>query len=172
MFTASRTGFQAYIQSAVTRYERSVSYVAITPRTPTCSFPSAAGQPVLLAPTASSSASARLPRCLSRSTHTCCAMPVVLSSPMMATTRAPCSTTSGTRTFSTLSGTPNGVQSVQGLLEELNPSALFTMPSWALQAPASLGRVPARPRLALPLAGPPRDHFLNHRNGLIQFFVG
>src|SRR5262249_28033062 len=34
--------------------------------------------------TASSSASARLPRCLSRSTHTCCAMPVVLSSPMMA----------------------------------------------------------------------------------------
>src|SRR5215831_12038518 len=66
----------------------------------------AAGQSVLLASTASSSASARLPRCLSRSTHTCCAMPVVLSSPMMATTHGLCSTTSGTRTFSTRSGTP------------------------------------------------------------------
>ena len=58
----------------------------------------AAGQSVLLASTASSSASARLSRCLSRSTHTCCAMPVVLSSPMMATTHGLCSTTSGTRT--------------------------------------------------------------------------
>src|SRR5262249_32633978 len=33
-------------------------------------------------------------------------MPVVLSSPMMATTRGPCSITSGTRTSSTRSGTP------------------------------------------------------------------
>src|SRR5215468_3833583 len=33
-------------------------------------------------------------------------MPVVLSSPTMATTRGPCSTTSGTRTFGTRSGTP------------------------------------------------------------------
>src|SRR5262245_34793650 len=60
--------------------------------TPTSSFPSAAGQSVLLVSTGSSSASARLPRCLSRSTHTCCAMPVGSSS--------------RTRTFSTRSGTP------------------------------------------------------------------
>src|SRR5262249_29209199 len=40
------------------------------------------------------------------STHICCAMPVVLSSPTMATTRAPCSTISGTRTSSTRCGTP------------------------------------------------------------------
>src|SRR5262245_9908751 len=66
------------------------------PKTPTYSFPSAAGRS-----TASSSASARLPRCLSRSTHTCCAMPVGSSSPTMATTHGRCSTTSGTRTFST-----------------------------------------------------------------------
>src|SRR5262245_14615455 len=73
---------------------------------PTSSFPSAAGQSVLLASTASSSASARLPRCLSRSTPTCCAMPVGSSSLTMATTRGPCNTTSGTRTSSTRSGTP------------------------------------------------------------------
>src|SRR5262245_43836958 len=73
---------------------------------PTCSFPSAAGQSVPLASTDSSSASARLPRCRSKSTPTCFAMPVVLSSPMMATTRGPCSTISATRTSSTLSGTP------------------------------------------------------------------
>ena len=40
-----------------------------------------------------SSASVRLPRCHSRSTRTCCAMPVGSSSPTMATTRGPCSTT-------------------------------------------------------------------------------
>src|SRR5262245_33584669 len=73
---------------------------------PTYSFPSAAGQSVLLASTASSSASARPPRCPSRSTHTCCAMPVVLSSPMMATTHGLCSTTSATGTSSIRSGTP------------------------------------------------------------------
>src|SRR5262249_28739899 len=49
---------------------------------------------------------ARPPRCHSRSTHTCFAMPAGSSSPMMATTRAPCSTISGTRTSSTRSGTP------------------------------------------------------------------
>src|SRR6516164_1218366 len=37
-------GFLAYIQSAVTRCEHCASYAAITPHTPTCSFPSAAGQ--------------------------------------------------------------------------------------------------------------------------------
>src|ERR1700747_1306046 len=106
MFTASRTGFPAYIQSAVTRCERCASYAATIPKTPTSSFPSAAGQSVLLVSTGSSSASARLPRCLSRSTHTCCAMPVVLSSPMMATTHGLCSTTSATGTSSIRSGTP------------------------------------------------------------------
>src|ERR1700747_2996301 len=106
MFTASRTGFPAYIQSAVTRCERCASYAATIPKTPTSSFPSAAGQSVLLVSTGSSSASARLPRCLSRSTHTCCAMPVVLSSPTMATTHGPCSTTSATGTSSIRSGTP------------------------------------------------------------------
>src|SRR5215471_4777243 len=68
--------------------------------------PSEAGQSVLLASTASSSASARLPRCHSRSIHTCFAMPVGSSSLTMATTRGRCSTTSGTRTSSTRSGTP------------------------------------------------------------------
>src|SRR5215475_165634 len=38
---------------------------------------------------------------------TCCVMPVGSSSPTMATTRGPCSSTSGTRTSSTRSGTPN-----------------------------------------------------------------
>src|SRR5262245_45585859 len=105
-FTASRTGLPAYIRSAVTRYVLFVSYAATTSKMPTYSFPSAAGQSVLLASTASSSASARLPRCLSRSTHTGCAMPVVLSSPMMATTHGFCSTTSATGTSSIRSGTP------------------------------------------------------------------
>jgi len=40
-----------------------------------------------------SSASVSLPRCHSRSTPTCFAMPVGSSSPTMATTRGPCSTT-------------------------------------------------------------------------------
>src|SRR6266567_292943 len=52
-----------------------------------------------------SSASGRPPRCHSRSTRTCFAMPAGSSSRMTATTRAPCSTTSGTRTFNTRSGT-------------------------------------------------------------------
>jgi Phage integrase family len=52
------------------------------------------------------SGSARPPRCHSRSTRTCFAMPVGSSSLTMATTRGRCSTTSGTRTFNTRSGTP------------------------------------------------------------------
>src|SRR5262249_62352394 len=76
MCTASRTGLPACIRSAVMRCELCVSYDAITLKRPTYSFPSAVGQSVLLASTASSSASARLPRCLSRSTHTCFAMRV------------------------------------------------------------------------------------------------
>src|SRR5262245_44872709 len=73
---ASRTGLRAYIRSGVTRCGRCVSYAAITPGALTSSFPSAAGQSVPSASTDSSSASASLPRCPSRSTHTCCAMPV------------------------------------------------------------------------------------------------
>src|SRR6516164_2237828 len=106
-FTASKAVFPAYIQSAVTRCEHCVSYVAITLKTPTYSFPSAAGPSVLSVSTASFSASAKPPRCHSRFTRTCFAMPVGSSSQMMATTRGPCSTTSGTRTSSTRSGTPN-----------------------------------------------------------------
>src|SRR5262249_24315848 len=85
---------------------RCASYAAITRQTPTYSFPSAAGQSVPSVSTGSSSASARPPRCHSRSTQTCFAMPVGSSSPMIATTHGPCSTTLGTRTFSTRSGTP------------------------------------------------------------------
>src|SRR6516164_4081689 len=99
-------GFPACTRSAVTRCERSASYAGITRETPTCSFPSAAGQSALLASTASSSASVRPPRCHFRSTPTCCAMPAGSNSPMMATTRGPCSTTLDTRTFSTPSDTP------------------------------------------------------------------
>src|SRR6516225_1164914 len=50
--------------------------------------------------------SGRPPRCHSRSTRTCCAMPVGSNWPMMAMTPGPCSTTSGTRTSSTRSGIP------------------------------------------------------------------
>src|SRR6516164_513384 len=104
-FTVSRMGFPACTRFAVTRCGRFVSYAVIIPKTPTYSFPSEAG---LSAPSAStdSSASGRPPRCHSRSIPTCSAMPAGSSSPTMATTRGPCSTTSGTRTFSTRSGTP------------------------------------------------------------------
>src|SRR5262249_43385668 len=74
--------------------------------TTTYSFPSAAGQSVPSVSTGSSSASGRLPRCHSRSTHTCFAMPVGSSSRTTAMTPGPCSTTSGTRTSSTRSDTP------------------------------------------------------------------
>ncbi len=43
----------------------------------------------------------------SRSTRTCCAAPAASSCPTTARTRAPSSTTSGTRTFSTASGARN-----------------------------------------------------------------
>src|SRR5262249_6086412 len=96
----------ASTQSAVTRCGRFVSYAGITRETPTCSFPNAVGRSAPSASIASSSVSGRPPRCHSRSTHTCFAMPAGLSWPTTATTRGPCSTTSGTRTFSTPSDTP------------------------------------------------------------------
>src|SRR6516164_2064880 len=96
----------ASTQSAVTRCGLSASYDASTLRTPTYSSPSAADQSAPSVSTGLSSASVRPPRCHFRSTLTCSAMPAGSSSPMMATTRGPCSTTSGTRTFSTPSGTP------------------------------------------------------------------
>src|SRR6516225_6879313 len=105
-FTGSRTESPVCTQSAVTRCGRCASYAAITRKTPTYSLPSVADQSAPSASIASSSVSGRPPRCHSRSTHTCFAMPAGLSWPTMATTRAPCSTTSGTRTFSTRSGTP------------------------------------------------------------------
>src|SRR5262245_47280125 len=105
-FTGSRMGFPACIRSAVMRCGRCASYGATTPKTPTSSFPSAADQSAPSVSTVSSSASARPPRCHSPSTRTCFAMPAGSSSPTMATTRGPCSTTSGTRTSSTRSGTP------------------------------------------------------------------
>src|SRR5262249_39964227 len=101
----SRTEPPVCTQSAVTRCEHCASYAAITRQTPTYSFPSAAGQSVPLDSTGSSNASARPPRCHSRSTRTCFAMPAGSSWPMMVTTRGPCSTTSGTRTSSTPSDT-------------------------------------------------------------------
>src|SRR5262249_21769459 len=54
-------------------------------------FVSERGGPI--SPIALSSVSGRPPRCHSRSTHTCFAMPAGLSWPTMATTRGPCSTT-------------------------------------------------------------------------------
>jgi len=57
-------------------------------------FVSERGQSVPSVSTGSFSASARSPRCHSPSTPTCCAMPAGSSWPTMATTRAPCSTTS------------------------------------------------------------------------------
>jgi integrase len=63
MCTASRTGLPAYIRSAVTRYVLFVGYAATTSKMPTYSFPNAGAQSVLLASTASSSASTKLPRC-------------------------------------------------------------------------------------------------------------
>src|SRR5215831_11841675 len=168
-FTASRTAFPAYIRSAVMRCGLSASYDASTLRTPTYSSPSAADQSAPSASTGSSSASARPPRCHSRSTHTCFAMPVGSSWPMMATTRGPCSTTSGTRTSSTRSGTPNWRRIAsrtfggadRGADKSLRParlvSATYNSPHGA--APPSRHTVRSRPRrrwhlarLALPRA--------------------
>src|SRR5215467_13060179 len=105
-FTGSRTAFPACIRSVATRCGRCASYAASTLRMPTSSFPSAADQSVLLASTGLCSASGRPPRCHSRSTHTCFAMPVGSSSPTMATTHGLSSTTSDTKTSSTRSDTP------------------------------------------------------------------
>src|SRR5262249_19500652 len=135
--------------------------------------PSEAGQSVLLASTASSSASARLPRCHSRSIHTCFAMPVGSSSPTMATTRGRCSTTSGTRTSSTRSGTHrNRTPPVQGLLARL------TLDLGHLGAAAS-GRRQARDDVRFPLNHlgicrciPLRDHLLYQLDPLLELLVG
>src|SRR5262249_44823120 len=98
--------YPACTQSGVTGSEGCASYGAIARQTPTYSFPSVAAQSAPSVSTGLSIASVKPPRCHSRSTPTCCAMPVGSSSPMMATTRGPCSTTSATRTSSTRSGTP------------------------------------------------------------------
>src|SRR5262245_12869936 len=87
-------------------------------------------------------------------TRTCFAMPAGSSSPTTATTRGLYSTTSGTRTFSTQSGTP----------------------TWYPTASRTFGadrRRQARDDFRLPLnhfralAGSTCQHFLNHLNGLI-----
>jgi len=134
----ARTGLPACTQSGVTRCERCASYVAITRQTPTYSFPSAAGQSVPSVSTASSSASARPPRCHSRSTHTCFATPVASSWPTMATTHGPYSTTSGT-------GTPKWRRTASRTFGEAD---LRPWASWCrrFRAPASSGRLPLPPQ--------------------------
>src|SRR5262249_33874930 len=96
----------ASTQSAVTRCGLCASYAAITLKRLTCSFPNAVGRSAPSASIASSSVSGRPPRCHSRSTLTCFAMPVGSSSPTTATTRGPSTTISCTRPFSTRSGPP------------------------------------------------------------------
>src|SRR5262245_61963012 len=132
---------------------------------------SAADQSAPSAFTASSSASARLPRCLSRSTHTCCAMPVVLSSPMMATTHGVCSTTSATGTSSIRSGRPKWRRPFQGLLERL------TLDLGHLGAAAS-GRRQARDDFRFPLNHlgirarvPLRDQLLYQLDASLQLLI-
>src|SRR5262245_32500854 len=95
--------------------------------------------------TASSRASGRPPRCHSRSTRTCFAMPVDSSWPTTATTRGPCSTTSGTRTFSTRSDTPRWRPTGSRTFGEAD---LRPWASWCrrFRAPASSGRLPLPPR--------------------------
>src|SRR6516165_7636015 len=160
-------GFLAYTQFAVTRCERCASYAAIAPPTPTCSFPNAAGQSVPSVSTASFSASGRPPRCHSRSTHTCFATPVGTSSPTMATTRAPCSTTSGTRTSSTPSGTPKwrptGSRTFGGVEPERLLHDAFVGLAGAGQTRDDL-RFPLDQRC--PVACLPRQRFLDGLDGL------
>src|SRR5262249_15304270 len=72
------------------------------------------------------------------------AMPASLSWPTMATTRGPCSTTSGTRTSSARSATPSFRPTIQGLLERL------TLDLGHLGAAAS-GRRQARDDFRFPL---------------------
>src|SRR5262249_29632719 len=141
----------ASTQSAVTRCGRFVSYAGITLETPTCSFPNAVGRSAPSASIASSSVSGRPPSCHSRSTHTCFAMPVGSSWPTMVTTRAPCSTTSGTRTSSTRSDTPKwrptGSRTFGGIDDDGGRQALaasYSSPHGA--APPSRHTVRSRPR--------------------------
>src|SRR6516165_9141489 len=166
-FTASRTAFPAYIRSAVMRCGLSASYDASTLRTPTYSSPSAADQSAPSASTGSSSASARPPRCHSRSTRTCFAMRVGSSWPTMVTTRAPCSTTSGTRTSSTPSGTPKwrptGSRTFGGVEPERLLHDAFVGLAGAGQTRDDL-RFPLDQRC--PVACLPRQRFLDGLDGL------
>src|SRR5215470_11108504 len=152
-------GFPACIRSAVTRCGLSVSCAASTLKRLTSSFPSAAGQSALLASTASSSASARLPRCLSRSTRTCCATPVGSNWPMMATTHGLCSTTSATGTSSIRSGTPKWRRTA---------SRIFGA-NWRRQARDDfrfpLNHLGIRRRIAL------RNHLLDEFNALLELLI-
>ena len=140
-----KNGISSVIQSAVTRCELSASYDASTLRTPTSSFPSAAGQSAPSASIASSSGSGNPLTCRSRSTRTCFAMPAGLSWPTMATTRGPCSITSGTRTFSTPSDTPKWRPTASRTFGEAD---LKPWASWCrrFRAPASSGRLPLPPQ--------------------------
>src|SRR5262249_26822066 len=110
--------------------------------------------------TDSSSASARLPRCHSRSTRTCCAMPVGSSSPTMATTRAPCSTISGTRTSSTRCATPKWrpiASGTFGVDRCRRRQARHRFPLYHLGISASL---------------PLGQHLLEHLQTTLELFIG
>src|SRR5262245_35283143 len=80
-------------------------------------FVSERGGPAPLGSTASSSASARRPRCHSRSTPTCFAMLAGSNWPMMATTRGPYSTTRPQEHSAHGQVHRDGAREVQGLLE-------------------------------------------------------
>src|SRR5262249_6274334 len=154
-FTASRMESPASTQSAVTRCGRFVSYAGITRETPTCSFPNVVGRSAPSASIASSSVSGRPPRCHSRSTHTCFAMPVGSSSPTMATTRGPCSTTSGTKTFNTRSGTPKWLRTASKTFGGTDNGKSRIAPRSRVTSARSRARgrwLLAVPRLALPRA--------------------
>src|SRR5262249_33832164 len=78
-----KNGFLACTRFAVTRCGRFVSYAAITLERLTCLFPNAVGRSAPSVSTGSFSASGRPPRCHSRFTRTCFAMPAGSSWPMM-----------------------------------------------------------------------------------------
>src|SRR5215468_10299259 len=107
-------------------------------------FVYAGGQSAPSVSTASSSASERLPRCHSRSIPTCFGMLAGSSSPTTATTRGPCSTTSGTRTSSKRSDTPKWRPTGSRTFGEADPRPWA---SWCrrFRAPASSGRLPIAP---------------------------
>src|SRR6516165_4550328 len=162
----------ASTQSAVTRCGRFVSYAGITRETPTCSFPNAVGQSAPSVSTGSSSGSGKPLTCHSRSTHTCFAMPAGLNSRTMATTRGLCSTTSGTRTFSTRSGTltwrPIGSRTFGEA--DFRPWHLGAAASGRRQARNdfrfALDDLGIRPGVAL------RNHRLNQLNRALDLLVG